>query len=75
VSEKNVSEKNVSEKNALAAKELADWLENSNHPSFLVKEDVTGSNWRGKVSGRTGIIYFEDYYLRSDRSGGDHIDL
>lgn len=59
----------------LAAKELADWIEKSSHASFLVKEDVTGSNWRGKVSGRTGIIYFEDYYLRSDGSGGNHIDL
>ena len=38
-------------------------------------ENITGLNWRGKVSGRTGIICFEDYYLRSDGSGGDHIDL
>ena len=42
----------------LAAKELADWLETYNHPSFLIKENVTGSNWRGKVAGRTGIICF-----------------
>ena len=59
----------------LAAKELADWLEKSNIPSFLRTENVTGNNWRGNVSSRTGIICFEDYYLRSDGSGGDHIDL
>lgn len=59
----------------LAAKELADWIEKSNDASFLVTDNVTGSAWRNKVSGRTGIICFEDYYLRSDGSGGDHIDL
>ena len=59
----------------LAATELADWLEKSNHPNFLRTENITGLNWRGKVNGRTGIIFFEDYYLRSDGSGGDHIDL
>lgn len=59
----------------LAATELADWIQMSNHPSFLVTENVTGSSWRTKVLGRTGVICFEDYYLRSDGSGGDHIDL
>ena len=59
----------------LAAKELADWIQKSNISSLLITENITGGNWRGKVSGRTGIICFEDYYLRSDGSGGDHIDL
>ena len=59
----------------LAAAELADWIEKSKHPSFLVTENITGKEWRAKTSGRTGIICFEDYYSRSDGSGGDHIDL
>ncbi len=59
----------------LAAKELADWIEKSNDASFLVAENITGGTWRSKVSGRTGIVCFEDYYLRSYGSGGDHIDL
>jgi len=59
----------------LAAKELADWIQKSSNPSFIKNENITGKNWRGKIMGRTGIICFEDYYLRSDGSGGDHIDL
>ena len=63
------------EDHILAAAELADWIQNSNHPSFLIGENITGNKWRNKALGRTGIICFEDYYLRSDGSGGDHIDL
>ncbi len=59
----------------LAAVELANWIEKSNNVNFLDTENITGSEWRQKVVGRTGIICFEDYYLRSDGSGGDHIDL
>ncbi len=59
----------------LAAAELANWIEKSNIPNLLITENVTGPQWRSKVVSRTGIICFEDYYLRSDGSGGDHIDL
>lgn len=59
----------------LAAAEIANWIEKSNIPNLLITENVTGSQWRSKVISRTGIICFEDYYLRSDGSGGDHIDL
>ena len=59
----------------LAAAELANWIQKSNHPSLLVTEDVTGDSWRRKILGRTGIVCYEDYYLRKDGSGGDHIDL
>jgi len=59
----------------LAAAELADWIEKSQNPSFIVTENITGNKWREKIVQRTGIICFEDYYLRSDGSGGDHIDL
>ena len=59
----------------LAAAELADWIQNSKIPNMLVTETVTGEKWRDRVLSRTGIICFEDYYLRGDGSGGDHIDL
>ena len=63
------------EDHILAAAELADWIQKSNHPSFLISENITGHKWRNKILARTGIICFEDYYLRSNGSGGDHIDL
>ncbi len=59
----------------LAAAELADWIQNSKISNMLVIENVTGEKWREKLESRKGIICFEDYYLRGDGSGGDHIDL
>lgn len=59
----------------LAAVALADWIQKAKIPNMLITETVTGAKWRDKVLFRTGIICFEDYYLRSDGSGGDHIDL
>ena len=64
-----------SQDHILAATELANWIEKSNIPNMLISENVTGAKWRQKILARTGIICFEDYYLRSDGSGGDHIDL
>lgn len=64
-----------SEDHILAAAELADWIAKAKMPNMLIVENVTGDKWRSKVESRTGIICFEDYYLRSDGSGGDHIDL
>ncbi len=58
----------------LAAKELADWLELQPFVGCKKSENVTGAEWRDRVSGRTGIICFEDYYSDSE-AGGDHIDL
>jgi len=59
----------------LSAVELADWIQKSKIPDILIVENITGDKWREKILSRTGIICFEDYYLRSDGSGGDHIDL
>lgn len=59
----------------LAAKELADWLEKSTVDSVGAVETVTGQDWKDKVTGRNGIICFEDYYDPSPGGGGDHIDL
>ena len=59
----------------LAAKELADWLQQKNVPFIQKVETVTGAEWRKKVVDRTGILCFEDYYAPGQDSGGDHIDL
>ena len=63
------------EDHVLSAKELADWLQRKTVPFIQAAEDVTGSEWRRKVLGRTGIICFEDYYAAAPGGGGDHIDL
>jgi hypothetical protein len=64
-----------SDDHCLAAKELADWLEQQPFASCKKGEVITGEDWRDKVVGRTGILCFEDYYAPSQGSGGDHIDL
>ncbi|WP_133510953.1 type VI secretion system amidase effector protein Tae4 [Candidatus Thiosymbion oneisti] len=63
------------EDHILAAKELADWIDRGVVSQIKKSVDVTGRDWRDKVVGKTGIICFEDYYVGSDGSGGDHIDL
>lgn len=63
------------EDHCLAAAELANWLEKQPFLGCRKAENITGEDWRDKVSGRTGIICFEDYYTPSEGSGGDHIDL
>jgi hypothetical protein len=60
---------------ALAAKDLADWIEQKNVVFIQDVETVTGKEWRTKVLDRTGIVCFEDYYAPRPGGGGDHIDL
>jgi hypothetical protein len=59
----------------LAARELANWLEQQPFVGCPKSENVTGLDWKAKVRGRTGIVCFEDYYTPSGGNGGDHIDL
>jgi hypothetical protein len=59
----------------LAAKELADWLDRGTVAQIKKSQDITGETWRSKVLEQKGIICFEDYYVASGGSGGDHIDL
>lgn len=63
------------EHHVLAAKELADWLQQKHVPFIRTVETVAGEDWRAKVVDRTGIICFEDYYEAGPGGGGDHIDL
>lgn len=63
---------------ALRAAELAAWLDRQQ----LGGPDAdpvraTGSNWQAQMAGRTGIIYFANYWRRAGETApsGDHIDL
>jgi len=66
-------------KAAVGASQLAEWLEKQRiqgipaHP-----QNITGPTWQDTIKGRTGIVYFANYWLRSGETRnptGDHIDL
>lgn len=59
---------------AIRAQELADFLKNLEGLSAV---SLTGENYEESISGKTGIIFFQDYWQRNGESGrtGDHIDL
>jgi hypothetical protein len=70
----------VSGKNTAAvAENLATWLNQMPFCGLPRKaEDVTGADWESKIKGRTGIIFFRDYWKRTPQEKaptGDHIDL
>jgi RHS repeat-associated protein len=57
----------------LVAQELANWLGTGNPTTFSgegKREIFTGADWRQKVDGRTGIIFFQDYWKRPTDKGG-----
>jgi hypothetical protein len=64
---------------AYVAAQLAEWLTLQPFCGLPMKpENVTGKDWQDKIKGRTGIIYFANYWHREDdKKGptGDHIDL
>jgi hypothetical protein len=67
---------------AIVATQLAAWLKLQPFCGLPKQpENVTGKNWQDKIKGRTGIVYFEDYWGRSPKEkaantpSGDHIDL
>jgi hypothetical protein len=63
---------------AIRAEELSTWLKLQpfcglpRHP-----EDITGASWEEKIKGRTGIVFFADYWSRASEKAptGDHVDL
>ncbi|WP_288407175.1 type VI secretion system amidase effector protein Tae4 [uncultured Herbaspirillum sp.] len=66
----------------LRAKELAEWLKLQPFVGCTKPTDIKGRDWQERIKGKTGIIYFADYWRRKDRNGveeshptGDHIDL
>lgn len=63
---------------AIRAEELATWLR-TKAPASLKNQHrlITGSDWQGKIKDKTGIVFFQDYWLRpgEKQPSGDHIDL
>lgn len=62
---------------AIRAQELASYLSTRPFAGCPAPQRFTGSNYEAAVKGKTGIIFFKDYWRRSGESGrtGDHIDL
>lgn len=62
----------------IRAEELAAWLRN-NAPAVWRRQymPITGSEWQNKIRDKTGIVFFQDYWLRpgEKQPTGDHIDL
>jgi hypothetical protein len=64
----------------IRAQELSDYLKNQKALPFAGGKKVqklTGKTYEEAVSGKTGILFFKDYWLRSGEQSptGDHIDL
>ena len=56
----------------IRAQELADWLKDN----LSGVKNITGKDFMSKISGRTGIVFFQNYYEGEEESmTGDHIDL
>ena len=64
---------------AVVATQLAGWLKLQPFCGLPKEpENVTGKEWQTKIKGKTGIVYFENYWRRSGEkttASGDHIDL
>lgn len=61
----------------IRAQELASYLSTRPFAGCPAPQHLTGSTYEAAVKGKTGIIFFKDYWQRSGESGrtGDHIDL
>ncbi|MEJ2455374.1 MAG: type VI secretion system amidase effector protein Tae4 [Candidatus Thiodiazotropha sp.] len=59
-------------KHILRAEELAEWLKGPFTPFGKVETFEAASGF-SRISGRTGVIFFKDYY--GSNGQGDHIDL
>jgi RHS repeat-associated protein len=69
------------EQHPLSAEQLANWLQHAHIKGLTKGKELTGANYYEYVKGKTGIIYFQDYWPRPGESRdkgprtGDHIDL
>lgn len=64
----------------VSAQNLANWLKKIPFAGCPKPKKLTGSTFESYVSGKTGIIFFQDYWQRTNEKGterrsGDHIDL
>lgn len=66
-------------KHILRAEDLANGLKTHRPPSFGVLDKIHPASFQSKLSDKTGVIFFKDYWQRGketfDRRSGDHIDL
>ena len=66
-------------KHILLAEEMALWLDRSNIGGLGKLEKIDSNTFQEDLKGRTGIIFFKDYWQRGKESfesrSGDHIDL
>lgn len=64
---------------AIRAEELAAWLRRQPFCGLPTQPlTITGQDWQQKIKGKTGIIFFKDYWARDgeiSHASGDHIDL
>jgi hypothetical protein len=62
-----------------SAQALANWLKTRPFPGCPAVKVIKPSNWMNEVRGKTGIIFFKDYWRRKGEvtgvGSGDHIDL
>jgi hypothetical protein len=66
-------------KHILLAEEFAIALVERSMPGFSIRQKVVPGNFQTTLKGKTGIIFFKDYWQRGNESfqnrSGDHIDL
>lgn len=64
---------------AIRAEQLAAWLKKQPFKALpAVPAMIAGDDWQDKIEGKTGIIYFANYWKRegeTTKPSGDHIDL
>ncbi|ODQ07452.1 MULTISPECIES: T6SS effector amidase Tae4 family protein [Enterobacterales] len=62
---------------AIRAQELSHYLQNQPFAGYPKTIELTGSSYESVISSKTGIIFFQDYWLRAGEkiATGDHIDL
>jgi len=69
----------LKEKHALVAQELANFLSNAGSNIFGKPVILNGANFEAYIKGKTGIIFFQNYWHRKGepvgQRTGDHIDL
>jgi hypothetical protein len=62
-----------------SAENLANWLVNHRFPGCSPRQLIRNEHWQTAVKGRTGIMFFKDYWRRPGQTtgngSGDHIDL
>lgn len=62
---------------AVRAQELANWLGKRPFAGCPEAMSLTGDNFEEMIAGKTGIVFFKDYWQREGQTNrqGDHIDL